>query len=258
MTLVTRNAIPTIYDGCHFRSRLEARWAVFFNTLGIRWEYEPQGYYVGGMYAGQDGLEDSEWYLPDFYLPDLGTWVEVKGEFGDLELDTCIKSVDGWSPAGSLPNITDDINGSSGLLVLGDIPTSPDTIGYNIYGGIKGRSGSHVIFTQHKGVQAKLARFVVKNGKAEIEVGHNAWDLGCFDITIWDGPGSFANDARHYTDGKTQIDYLYKAATRGLPREWDKIWQGISGLDTPIKTSDEYAYWTACFNAKSARFDSRK
>lgn len=70
-------AIETRYAGCHFRSRLEARWAVFFDTANIRWEYEPEGF------------EDTRWsdendcsptrYLPDFYLPDTSTWVEVKG-----------------------------------------------------------------------------------------------------------------------------------------------------------------------------------
>lgn len=50
-------AIPTRYAGCHFRSRLEARWAVFFDHLGIRWEYEPQGY---ALPSGN--------YLPDFWV----------------------------------------------------------------------------------------------------------------------------------------------------------------------------------------------
>lgn len=69
------NAIETHYAGHRFRSRLEARWAVAFDHAGIRWEYEPQGYVIGG-HAG------NVWsgpYLPDFYLPESGTWVEVKG-----------------------------------------------------------------------------------------------------------------------------------------------------------------------------------
>jgi hypothetical protein len=63
-------AIPTRYAGCHFRSRLEARWAVFFDTLGIRWEYEPEGY----------ELSNGECYLPDFWLPAIEVWLEVKGD----------------------------------------------------------------------------------------------------------------------------------------------------------------------------------
>ena len=31
-------AIETKYKGFRFRSRLEARWAVFFDALGIEWE----------------------------------------------------------------------------------------------------------------------------------------------------------------------------------------------------------------------------
>lgn len=64
--------IETIYKGYRFRSRLEARWAVFLDGLNIRWEYEKEGYDLG----------EAGWYLPDFWLPgvDGGTWLEVKGE----------------------------------------------------------------------------------------------------------------------------------------------------------------------------------
>lgn len=60
-------AIETHYNGYKFRSRLEARWAVFFDTLGIKYEYERQGYVtaMGG-------------YLPDFWLPDWECYIEVK------------------------------------------------------------------------------------------------------------------------------------------------------------------------------------
>lgn len=59
--------IATKYKGITFRSRLEARWAVFFYAMGIPFEYEPEGFDIG-----------SEWYLPDFYLPDQRYWVEIK------------------------------------------------------------------------------------------------------------------------------------------------------------------------------------
>lgn len=67
-------AIETQYKGCRFRSRLEARWAVFFDAMGIAWEYEKEGFDLGA--AG--------WYLPDFWLPVLRTWVEVKGAPEDM------------------------------------------------------------------------------------------------------------------------------------------------------------------------------
>lgn len=62
-------AIETRYKGYKFRSRLEARWAVFLDTIKVAWQYEKEGY----------DLSDAGFYLPDFYLPDLGFWVEIKG-----------------------------------------------------------------------------------------------------------------------------------------------------------------------------------
>ncbi len=60
--------IPTTYNGIKFRSRLEARWAVFFDELGIKYLYEYEGF----------ELANKEWYLPDFYLPEYGIYCEVK------------------------------------------------------------------------------------------------------------------------------------------------------------------------------------
>ena len=62
-------AIETRYQGCRFRSRLEARWAVFFDAAGIKWIYEQEGFVINGKP-----------YLPDFYLPELG-YFEVKGRY---------------------------------------------------------------------------------------------------------------------------------------------------------------------------------
>lgn len=64
-------AIETQYKGYRFRSRLEARWAVFFEALGVKWEYEPEGFDLG------NGVR----YLPDFRVtsPQGYTfWYEVK------------------------------------------------------------------------------------------------------------------------------------------------------------------------------------
>jgi hypothetical protein len=64
--------IETVYQGYRFRSRLEARWAVFFDTLGLRWEYESEGFDLG----------DAGWYLPDFWIfegdSDHKYWIEIK------------------------------------------------------------------------------------------------------------------------------------------------------------------------------------
>ena len=61
--------IETFYNGYKFRSRLEARWAVFLDALGVKYEYEPEGFNI-------DGTK----YLPDFYLPNVDRWLEVKGK----------------------------------------------------------------------------------------------------------------------------------------------------------------------------------
>lgn len=63
-------AIETEYKGYRFRSRLEARWAVFFDALGLRWEYEKEGF----------EFDDGTRYLPDFWMLDLGCWIEIKPE----------------------------------------------------------------------------------------------------------------------------------------------------------------------------------
>ena len=58
-------AIPTKYDGMQFRSRLEAKWACLFDSLGWTWEYEPY---------------DLKGYIPDFVLTNflLPILIEVK------------------------------------------------------------------------------------------------------------------------------------------------------------------------------------
>lgn len=60
--------IETVYNGYRFRSRLEARWAVFFDSARIPYEYEIEGY----------RLSDGSYYLPDFYLPWFHAFVEIK------------------------------------------------------------------------------------------------------------------------------------------------------------------------------------
>ena len=77
---------------------------MFFDTLGIKWWYEPEGFSLRfdyeayaadrvalseklGYRADEEGmarqfrhLDGKEyWYLPDFYLPELNYWIEVKG-----------------------------------------------------------------------------------------------------------------------------------------------------------------------------------
>jgi hypothetical protein len=76
-------AIKTSYRGYSFRSRTEAKWAVFFDKLGLLWYYEEQGFV----------LPDSGCYLPDFKLilpTDELVYCEVNGceadDFADPEI----------------------------------------------------------------------------------------------------------------------------------------------------------------------------
>ena len=42
-------SIDTEYNGYKFRSRIEARWAVFFDAVGLKYEYEKEGYDLDGV-----------------------------------------------------------------------------------------------------------------------------------------------------------------------------------------------------------------
>ncbi|NKK36815.1 hypothetical protein GFL72_19545 [Rhizobium leguminosarum bv. viciae] len=60
--------LPTSYKGVTYRSRTEARWAVFLDVLGVSFHYEPEKF----------TLSDRQWYLPDFYVDDWRAFIEVK------------------------------------------------------------------------------------------------------------------------------------------------------------------------------------
>lgn len=111
-------AIETCYDGYRFRSRLEARWAVFFNALGIAWEYEKEGF----------DIPRAGWYLPDFWLPAQDLWVEVKGAVSThAELEKLVYASRYLPGAAtgvfSVPydRYRVDVTGP-GLIVLGQVP----------------------------------------------------------------------------------------------------------------------------------------
>ncbi len=86
--------IETLYRGYRFRSRLEARWAVFFDTARIPWRYEEEGFDLSKVELPNDPEGEApriipgepetvptgapHWYLPDFYLPRQECWLEVK------------------------------------------------------------------------------------------------------------------------------------------------------------------------------------
>lgn len=129
---------PTKYAGILFRSRLEARWAVFFDALGIAWEYEPETF----VYGHENCYE----YTPDFRLTrgrlSIGrpsVYVEVKPN------DEAMRSIDyklGEAVEGSGP-LRD-----AGLILLGPIPN-----------GNRG-TYAHAMLTWHKGPDLRWVEFV--------------------------------------------------------------------------------------------------
>lgn len=100
-------AIETYYNGYRFRSRLEARWAVFFDTLGVSYEYEPQGF----------KLPNGMCYLPDFK-------VKCYGKRGLCHPDTAFDlfvEVKGVLSAGDVEKIT-QMSNYCPMLVVGQLP----------------------------------------------------------------------------------------------------------------------------------------
>lgn len=58
---------PT-FENTTFRSRAERRAALMLTAMGLEWEYEPSSYQ----------LPNGHMYVPDFWLPKIGTYIEVK------------------------------------------------------------------------------------------------------------------------------------------------------------------------------------
>lgn len=129
--------IETEYNGYKFRSRLEARWAVFFDALGVKYEYEPEGFDLG----------NGKYYLPDFRVKCWGTrgeiwnkpfdlYIEVKGKMTDEDAekirDFVYNSWPSWEEVEHLPQEEQNIaydkmwqateNTRNRVLIVGNIP----------------------------------------------------------------------------------------------------------------------------------------
>jgi hypothetical protein len=63
----TRVAKHTWYNNCWYRSKLEARWAIFFDELQLTTLYEPRTFGFRGRQ-----------YTPDFWIADWKCYVEIK------------------------------------------------------------------------------------------------------------------------------------------------------------------------------------
>lgn len=115
-------AIETYYNGYRFRSRLEARWAVFFDTLGVKYEYEPEGFV----------LDDGTWYLPDFRVKCYGKrgeydrkpfdlYIEVKGHMTEADAHK-IRMFSGTVGLYDTDHDRDYYEAITPVLVVGSIP----------------------------------------------------------------------------------------------------------------------------------------
>jgi len=164
---------PTKYAGITFRSRLEARWAVFFDALGISWEYEPETFLVNNWWSDNSG-EDGEHrgppnaepvkiqYTPDFRIgidaephPDYGLSVDENGTpiYKSPALLSVYAEVKPTVPAvyDSALKISASIEFhgpiGAGLLLLGPVPRG------------EGVSPAHPILSWQKGVGLEYGSF---------------------------------------------------------------------------------------------------
>lgn len=133
-------AIPTTYRGIRYRSRLEARWATLFTELDIQFMYEPKAF----------EMEDGN-YVPDFYLPLTGTWIEVKPDYRFVNMD------DWWTwfmcieYGGVLDDVADSCGSTRGLMLLGSLPDRD----INSVGSVP----VHPILQHDEGVHVNLGQF---------------------------------------------------------------------------------------------------
>jgi len=104
----TIRAIQTEYAGHWFRSRLEARWAIYLDALGLTWTYEAEGYAM--TYNGQPVN-----YLPDFWVKEWKCFMEIKG--GILRDEDRLKAT-------ALAAMTN--KETHGVLMAGGIPEMSD------------------------------------------------------------------------------------------------------------------------------------
>lgn len=145
-------AIQTNYNGHKFRSRLEARWAVFFDAMDIEWMYEPEGF-------EKEVNGETIRYLPDFYLPKKNIWVEVKGKLSECDADRLGMFLDFGCPMKNF-EFTDGKN-QSGLLLLGDIPNVDNHIVLHpIIHHYKGLVQSYFCFTFDRTMSEEMASVV--------------------------------------------------------------------------------------------------
>lgn len=112
----TIDAIPTTYNGTKYRSRTEARWAVFFEELSLTVRYEEEII----------TFDDDSKYLPDFYIEEFDCYFEVKGNDDALVIEEAHK-------AKRLSEMGKDVL----LAIGGPSPVTPNILYLNIIVDLK-------------------------------------------------------------------------------------------------------------------------
>ena len=96
------SALETHWSGIRFRSRAEARWAIFMDEIGVGYEYEAEGFALPGR-----------GYLPDFRVSALGLWLEIKPDLRDESGGIR------WSPDGEEVYEVARAHGERGIVLRG-------------------------------------------------------------------------------------------------------------------------------------------
>lgn len=115
--------IQTVYRGYRFRSRLEARWAVAFDCMGVKWEYEPEGF----------ELSHGRRYLPDFRVKCWGTRGDYSGPPFDLYIE--VKGHMTFKDAEKIWEFSGERH-ENPVLIVGNIPDEGmchDSVGVGAY-----------------------------------------------------------------------------------------------------------------------------
>jgi hypothetical protein len=191
----------TPYKGYWFRSRLEARWAVFFDTLGLKWLYEPEGFdlqfdfedFAKELEMSEEELLDEGVpqalkaldgrvisYLPDFYLPELNYWIEIKPTRPNkVEIlkafflsyhiyKAAVEKIEGARTAKEQEQAWEDLNTGGMFIFYGDIPwpfpERGNAVGYGATCGMGGiRYGLKKLYA-HLGLCWQQCRLCSKVG----------------------------------------------------------------------------------------------
>ncbi|HAM40544.1 MAG TPA: hypothetical protein DCP69_04215 [Candidatus Omnitrophica bacterium] len=165
----TIKAIETVYRDHRFRSRLEARWAIALDVMGIRWEYEAEGYALG----------DGQWYLPDFWLSRLGVYLEVKPSIPtEKEWSLARQLSEG---AGKICLIGWDLCGDDGIPCLAQSPLPTSHTEYLFWPcGHCGATGLVRTLSLLSSIEAESAGRQDESAWAFKVMGH--WACTCVDI----------------------------------------------------------------------------